>query len=93
MCIGPLACSATLRPSLGNVYAGCLNEAMRADLPNLDDALEQGDPSQATDWLNEALQRHGGLREPRATIAHACSGVEPSEGPLLNYLEGKFSNF
>jgi carboxypeptidase Taq len=79
--------------SLGNVYAGCLNEAMRADLPNLDDTLEQGDPSQATDWLNEALQRHGGLREPRATIAHACSGVEPSEGPLLNYLEGKFSNF
>ncbi|HCW84889.1 MAG TPA: carboxypeptidase M32, partial [Rhodobacteraceae bacterium] len=50
--------------SLGNVYAGCLNEAMRADLPNLDDTLEQGDPSQATDWLNEALQRHGGLREP-----------------------------
>ena len=79
--------------SLGNVYAGCLNESMRADLPNLDDALEQGDPSQATDWLNEALQRHGGLREPCATIAHACSGVVPSEGPLLNYLEDKFSNF
>ena len=76
--------------SLGNVYAGCLNEAMRADLPNLDEALAQGDPSSATEWLNEALQRHGGLREPRATIAHACSGVEPSEGPLLKYLEEKF---
>ena len=76
--------------SLGNVYAGCLNEAMRADLPNLDEALAQGEPSSATEWLNEALQRHGGLREPRATIAHACSGVEPSEGPLLKYLEEKF---
>lgn len=76
--------------SLGNVYAGCLNEAMRTDLPNLDDALALGDPSPATEWLNEALQRHGGLREPRATIAHACSGVEPSEGPLLAYLEAKF---
>lgn len=78
--------------SLGNVYAGCLNEAMRTDLPNLDEQLAKGDPSQATDWLNEALQRHGGLREPRATIAHACSGVEPSEGPLLSYLEQKFQN-
>ncbi len=76
--------------SLGNVYAGCLNEAMRTDLPNLDASLAQGDPSPATEWLNEALQRHGGLREPRATIAHACSGVEPSEGPLLAYLEAKF---
>jgi carboxypeptidase Taq len=79
--------------SLGNVYAGCLNEAMRADLPNLDEALAQGDPTSATEWLNEALQRHGGLREPRATIAHACSGVDPSEERLLMYLEDKFSKF
>ncbi|MGH1579027.1 carboxypeptidase M32 [Planktotalea sp.] len=77
--------------SLGNVYAGCLNEAMRTDLPNLDERLAEGDPTSATEWLNEALQRHGGLREPRATIAHACSGVEPTEGPLLNYLEQKFN--
>jgi len=79
--------------SLGNVYAGCLNEAMRADLPNLDEALAQGDPTSATEWLNEALQHHGGLREPRATIAHACSGVDPSEERLLMYLEDKFSKF
>jgi carboxypeptidase Taq len=79
--------------SLGNVYAGCLNEAMRADLPNLDEALAQGDPTSATEWLNEALQRHGALREPRATIAHACSGVDPSEERLLMYLEDKFSKF
>ena len=77
--------------SLGNVYAGCLNQAMRTDLPDLDASLALGDPTPATEWLNEALQRHGGLRDPRATIAHACSGVEPSEAPLLNYLETKFT--
>ncbi|WP_085307311.1 carboxypeptidase M32 [Planktotalea arctica] len=77
--------------SLGNVYAGCLNAAMRADLPDFDASLAIGDPSLGTEWLNEALQRHGGLREPRATIAHACSGTEPSEGPLLDYLEAKFT--
>jgi carboxypeptidase Taq len=75
--------------SLGNVYAGCLNKAMRAAVPDLDAALAKGDTSGATGWLRENLQRHGGLRTPRDTIAHAC-GFEPSEGPLLDYLETKF---
>jgi carboxypeptidase Taq len=75
--------------SLGNVYAGCLNRAMRADLPDLDAALAAGDTSPATHWLREKLQRHGGLRLPRDTVRHAC-GFEPSEAPLLEYLEEKF---
>ena len=75
--------------SLGNVYAGCLHEALRADLPDLDAALAEGDTSPATGWLREKLQRHGGLRTPRETIRHAC-GREPDEGPLLDYLETKF---
>ena len=76
--------------TLGNVYAGCLHRALRADLPDLDDHLARGDAAPATAWLRERLQRHGGLREPRATIAHAC-GFEPSEGPLLDYIEAKFA--
>ncbi|EKD61141.1 MAG: hypothetical protein ACD_54C00381G0002, partial [uncultured bacterium] len=57
----------------------------------LDAALARGDTSGATGWLREAVQRHGGLRQPRATIAAAC-GFEPSEGPLLDYLEAKFGD-
>ena len=76
--------------SLGNVYAGCLHKALREDLPGLDSALAEGDTAPATEWLRERLQRHGGVREPRATIAHAC-GFEPDEGPLLDYLDAKFS--
>jgi carboxypeptidase Taq len=76
--------------TLGNVYAGCLHKALRLDLPNLDAALAQGDTAPATEWLREGVQRHGGLREPRATIALAC-GFEPDEGPLLDYLDAKFS--
>lgn len=75
--------------SLGNVYAGCLNRAMRAQVSGIDAALAQGTAKPATDWLRENLQRHGGLRAPRDTIAHAC-GFEPSEEPLLDYLEEKF---
>ncbi len=75
--------------TLGNVYAGCLWQAMNAAIPDVDTAFARGETAGAVEWLRENLQRHGGLRSPRETIAHAC-GFEPSEGPLLDYLEAKF---
>ena len=75
--------------SLGNVYAGCLHRAMRAALPDLDAQLAQGNTAGATGWLRESVQRHGGLFTPREVIAQA-SGMEPSEAPLLAYLQDKF---
>jgi carboxypeptidase Taq len=75
--------------SLGNLYAGCLHEALRAAVPDLDGHLARGDASQAVRWLRDNLQRYGSLREPRDTIRHA-TGQEPAEGPLLDYLEEKF---
>jgi carboxypeptidase Taq len=75
--------------SLGNLYAGCLDRAMRAALPNLDGDLTRGDLSRATAWLRDRVQRHGGLMEPRAVITQAC-GFDPHEGPLLDGLEAKF---
>ncbi len=77
--------------SLGNVYAGCLNAALRADLPDLDAALSGGDTSPATGWLREKVQRHGGLFAPREVIERAC-GAPVSEAPLLDYLEAKFAD-
>lgn len=75
--------------SLGNLYAGCLHQALRADLPDLDAELAQGRTAAATAWLRERLQRYGGLRTPEATVIHAC-GFTPSAEPLLAYLEAKF---
>jgi carboxypeptidase Taq len=75
--------------TLGNVYAGCLWQALRAAVPDVDEALAKGDATPATGWLRENLQRHGGLRPPADTVAHAC-GFAPTEGPLLDYLEAKF---
>jgi len=75
--------------ALGNVYAGCLYQALRAAVPGLEDQLAVGDTSGATGWLRENLQQYGGLRLPRDTIVQA-SGAAPSEGPLLDYLEAKF---
>lgn len=75
--------------SLGNVYAGCLYQALRQAVPDLEDQLALGDTSGATGWLAENVQRHGGLFEPREVIARA-SGMEPGPEPLLDYLEAKF---
>ncbi len=75
--------------SLGNVYAGCLYQALQTSVPSLDTQLSQGDTSGATGWLRDAVQRHGGLYAPREVIRRA-SGIEPSADPLLDYLESKF---
>lgn len=75
--------------ALGNVYAGCLNQAMRAAVPGIDESLAKGDATPATHWLRDKLQRHGGLYKPAEVVEKAC-GFVPSEGPLLDYLEAKF---
>jgi carboxypeptidase Taq len=75
--------------SLGNLYAGCLNEAMRKAVPGLDKQLAEGDTSGATTWLRANVQTHGGLYAPVEVITKAC-GFAPHEGPLLDYLEEKF---
>lgn len=76
--------------SLGNVYAGCLNDAMRLALPDLDSDLALGETVAATGWLRDNVQTHGGLYAPREVIERA-SGKSPSEAPLLAYLTEKFS--
>ncbi|WP_313351911.1 carboxypeptidase M32 [Paracoccus sp. (in: a-proteobacteria)] len=76
--------------ALGNVYAGCLHSALRAAVPNLDEALARGEADPAVEWLRENVQRHGGLYPPRDLIERA-SGTDISEKPLLDYLEEKFS--
>ena len=77
--------------SLCNVYAGCLNEAMREAIPELDEQLAQGDTARATGWLQNNVQKHGGLYEPREVIEKA-SGRAPDPQPLIDYLKTKFSD-
>jgi len=76
--------------SLGNVYAGCLHQALRAAVPDLDDQLARGETGGATAWLRDNVQRHGGLYRPAEVIERA-SGMTPTADPLMSYLEAKFS--
>lgn len=76
--------------ALGNVYAGCLNRALRDAVPEIDARLAAGDATPATEWLRENLQRHGGLYPPQELIARV-TGAEPDETALLDYLEAKYA--
>ncbi len=77
--------------SIGNVYAGCLFQALQQAEPDLQQQLAQGDLTAALSWLRDRLQRHGGLMKPRDLITQAC-GAAPSEAPLLDYLNTKFGD-
>lgn len=76
--------------ALGNVYAGCLNQAMREAVPDLNEALANGDAGPGVEWLRENVQRHGGLMPPRRLIENA-TGAAISPEPLLDYLDEKFA--
>ena len=75
--------------ALGNIYAGCLFEALVQEKPDVMEALRHGDASGATGWLRDRLQRHGALHTPREVITLA-TGSAPGVKPLLNYLNAKF---
>ena len=71
--------------SLGNVMAAQIWEAVRADLPDLDGQLAEGDFRPLFERLRERLYRHGGKFMPRETFELA-TGAELSVQPYLRYL-------
>ncbi|WP_120501474.1 carboxypeptidase M32 [Roseovarius sp. EL26] len=77
--------------ALGNVYAGCLHEALREAVPDLDAQLGRGDLSVATAWLQDNLQCHGGRYKPQEVIANAYGKV-PDSNALMVYLQRKFGD-
>ena len=77
--------------SLGNVYAGCLFEALQKDIPRLDNQLSQGDLRGAREWLEKKIQQFGSLHKPKDLILSA-TGQHPSEKPLITYLKEKFTD-
>jgi len=75
--------------TLGNVYAACLDGAMRADMPERDDLVRRGDFAPILAWLGERVHRRGSVLAPRDLIADA-TGSPPDAGALLAYLRAKF---
>jgi carboxypeptidase Taq len=74
--------------SLGNVMSVQIWERARADLPELDQALERGDYDDLREWLRESLHRHGRKFTPGETLERAA-GAPIDPAPYIRYLKGK----
>ncbi|HEU0012707.1 MAG TPA: carboxypeptidase M32 [Longimicrobium sp.] len=74
--------------TLGNLYAAQLWDALRAELPHLDDHLRRGDFSPLLRWLVENVHVHG-RRYLAPELCQRVTGKPLSHEPLLRYLADK----
>ncbi|MEM7505404.1 MAG: carboxypeptidase M32 [Pseudomonadota bacterium] len=76
--------------SLGNIYAACLDKAMRRALPDCDEMVRTAQVAPILGWMRANIHAHGRTLPAEELIRHA-TGEASSTGPLLDYLETKFS--
>jgi carboxypeptidase Taq len=75
--------------TLGNLYAAQYWEAIRREMPDLDQQIRSGDFAPLTAWLKENVHAHGRRFTP-PTLCERISGRPPEHAPLLTYLRGKY---
>jgi carboxypeptidase Taq len=74
--------------TLGNLYAAQIWEAVRRDLPDLDEAMTQGEFGGLLSWLREKIHHHGRRHSAMELCEHA-TGAPLGAEPFFRYLEGK----
>lgn len=75
--------------ALGNVIAVQLWEAVRRDVPGLDEEIADGRFDSLLEWLRERIWRHG-RRLPADDLLRQAIGVDVDVEPYAAYLEAKF---
>lgn len=76
--------------SLGNLYAACLDKAMRNDLPDRDEMVRTSQMQPVLQWLRRNIHQQGRLL-PAPQLIEQATGNAPSATPLVNYLNEKFT--
>jgi carboxypeptidase Taq len=76
--------------SLGTVYAGQLEAALRRAVPDLDEQMAAGDFAAPLRWMRQHIHQLGMLYRPPELIEHA-TGKPPSADDYLAYLTRKYS--
>ena len=75
--------------AIGNIVAAQLWAAARADIPDLDERLEAGEPAGLREWLRERVHRYGRTLPPGEVLRRATgSALDPQ--PLLHHLRAKY---
>ena len=75
--------------ALGNLISAQIWEKITADLPDLNDAFEQGEFGTLRDWLRENLHRHGRKFTPGETLERVVGTSEIDPEPYVRYLREK----
>jgi len=78
--------------ALGNLISAQIWEKITADLPDLNDAFEQGEFGTLRDWLRENLHRHGRKFTPGETLERVVGTWEIAPEPYVRYLREKLSS-
>ena len=77
--------------SLGNVMSVQIWEALREDVPDLDEQIEHGEFAALRAWLRDRLHRHGRKFTPKETLERVVGGpIDP--GPYVGYLKSKLGD-
>jgi carboxypeptidase Taq len=78
--------------ALGNLISAQLWERITGDLPDLDEAFEQGEFAPLRDWLRENLHRHGRKFTPSEMLERVVGTAEIDPEPYVRYLREKLAD-
>ena len=75
---------------LGSVLSVQIWDALRAELPHIDEHIERGDFGQIHEWLRENIHAHGRKFTPTELVQRVVGGpIDPM--PFLRYLREKLA--
>ncbi|MEL7484962.1 MAG: carboxypeptidase M32 [Planctomycetota bacterium] len=74
--------------TLGNLHMAQLWQAIRRDITDIDDQIEQGQFAPLLAWLRDNIHQHG-RRYSAHELTKRATGEDLSADPLVEYLEAK----
>ena len=77
--------------ALGNLYGLEFWQKLKADIPNADDLIAQGNFAPIRGWLRDAIYVWG-RRLPPPALLEAVTGRQLSSEPFLAYIESKYAS-
>ncbi len=75
---------------LGNFYDGHYYDAMRKDIPDIDDQIRRGEFSNIVGWQRDHVQKFGRMYTP-AELLKRIDGEELNASHYIKYIETKYS--
>lgn len=76
--------------ALGNIYDGQILEAMKKDLPDMEQKIGAGNVTSVTEWMRDHIWKYGSCYTAGEMI-RKLTGEGLDAGPFLRYLKEKYT--